>query len=170
MGKEPFRRLIEHSYCLDVKTLRQQGCFRSNKQGECRWYNGWGDRVGIVWYRVTLGEKGYGEIQFHYIDVWYVFYLPWGETIKTEERIALTATPCRYGGKRWWLLCPPSNKHRVTKLYAPYSSPFFKCRNCHELIYRSQRVESPLRWMRRIVYWGMKLEQKAKKLIKKDNE
>lgn len=49
--------------------------------------------------------------------------------------INVITTPCRYGGKRHWFLCPAC-KRRVGILYKDGS--YLKCRKCCDLTYRSR--------------------------------
>jgi hypothetical protein len=51
------------------------------------------------------------------------------------EVIALTRTPCHYGGTRPWFCCPGCHR-RCAKLYLHRDR--FRCRTCHGLDYRSQ--------------------------------
>jgi hypothetical protein len=46
----------------------------------------------------------------------------------------LEATPCNYGGVRWWFHCPECDR-RVRKLYMPPDGRRFLCRHCHDLTY-----------------------------------
>jgi hypothetical protein len=56
--------------------------------------------------------------------------------------VLLTASPTQFGGRRWWFRCPlflrnrPCHR-RVGKLYMPPGSPYFGCRKCLGLTYRS---------------------------------
>jgi hypothetical protein len=59
--------------------------------------------------------------------------------------VALTWTPCRYGGQRAWFVCPGVGRdepcrRRVRKLYR--LQRYFVCRHCLDLTYES-RVEQP---------------------------
>jgi hypothetical protein len=65
-----------------------------------------------------------------------------------EEPIALTWTPCRYGGQRPWFICPGVVNgrvcgRRVAILYG--AGRYFLCRNCYDLAYESQREDLPTR-------------------------
>ena len=51
--------------------------------------------------------------------------------------IQLTSTPCRYGGKRFWFLCPACNI-RVGCLHLTGSRNYFICRDCGNLSYGSR--------------------------------
>ncbi len=49
--------------------------------------------------------------------------------------IDFTSTPCNYGGKRYWFLCPVCGK-RVGKLYLLPEGRYYECRTCYSLTYR----------------------------------
>ena len=48
---------------------------------------------------------------------------------------------------RWWARCACSR--RVAKLYLPRNATNFRCRHCHQLRYRSQRMTLDARWENR---------------------
>ena len=59
--------------------------------------------------------------------------------------IPLTSTPCRYGGKRWWFICPMSRNgrycgRRVATLYL--GDELFACRHCYDLTYASRNASA----------------------------
>jgi hypothetical protein len=53
------------------------------------------------------------------------------------ERHELTWTPCHFGGRRWWLVCPRCGR-RGLRLYRLQGAP--QCRRCAGLSYQSQRL------------------------------
>jgi hypothetical protein len=61
---------------------------------------------------------------------------------EVDYRIALETTRPRFGGLRWWFVCPlvvrgiPCRR-RVGKLHLPPAARSFGCRSCHELTYTS---------------------------------
>jgi hypothetical protein len=63
-----------------------------------------------------------------------------GESL--DYSVELTTTRPRFGGLRWWFVCPlvvngqPCGR-RVGKLYLPPGGRHFGCRHCHELTYTS---------------------------------
>lgn len=65
----------------------------------------------------------------------------WGEV---HQGVALSETPCHFGGSRKWFLCP-SCRRRCGVLYVGRS---IACRKCHDLVYASQ-YEPPRERMRR---------------------
>ena len=54
--------------------------------------------------------------------------------------VLMVTTPCRFGGLRWWWLCPATHR-RVGKLYLPNGGCRFLSRgwNAYRLAYASQR-------------------------------
>ena len=56
-----------------------------------------------------------------------------------DYRVRLTSTPCHYGGRRWWWICPMSGR-RVAKLHLPPGGTVFGARLEYRLAYRSQRI------------------------------
>lgn len=59
-----------------------------------------------------------------------------------KYKIYLEATPCHFGGLRWWFLCPLLKGdtvcgRRCTKLYVPPGQLYFGCRACYDLTYKS---------------------------------
>ncbi len=60
---------------------------------------------------------------------------------EVEYRVALTRSPCRFGGWRWWWICPNSGA-RVFKLFLPRGGRRFLSRRAYRLGYLSQRLSS----------------------------
>lgn len=60
-------------------------------------------------------------------------------------RVRLDWTPCTFGGKRPWFLCPGCDQ-RVAVLFG---REMFLCRHCRGLAYRSQRESESRRVIRR---------------------
>jgi hypothetical protein len=57
-----------------------------------------------------------------------------------EHRVTLATTPCPFGGRRWWWICPATGQ-RVRKLYLPNGGTRFLSRGpgAYRLAYASQR-------------------------------
>ena len=63
-----------------------------------------------------------------------------GQPQPVKYEVEFTSTPCRYGGVRWWFVCPGRNCHRrVGCLYKPPNSLYFCCRHCHQLTYMASQ-------------------------------
>lgn len=69
----------------------------------------------------------------------------WKHTQKYESadyNVPMTTTLPRFGGLRWWFLCPliadeQRCERRVGKLHLPPWARYFGCRHCYMLTYRS---------------------------------
>src|SRR5689334_12670859 len=55
------------------------------------------------------------------------------------QRVQIVSTPCRFGGRRWWWLCPRTGR-RCGKLYLPNGGMVFlsRGRGAYRLAYASQ--------------------------------
>ena len=65
-----------------------------------------------------------------------------------NETVALTTTPCRFGGLRWWWRCPETDR-RCAKLLLPNGGRRFLSRGAHGLAYSSQSEDAIMRAHRR---------------------
>jgi hypothetical protein len=59
-----------------------------------------------------------------------------------DYHVELTTTGPRFGGLRWWFICPLVRsdwpcERRVAKLYLPPGGRYFGCRHCYDLTYTS---------------------------------
>ena len=63
-----------------------------------------------------------------------------GEKTNVDYMTDLIATPCCFGGVRYWFRCAgKSCGRRVAKFYSPPGASYFLCRHCHNLTYRSRQ-------------------------------
>jgi hypothetical protein len=60
-----------------------------------------------------------------------------GESHSIKQEIRLTTTRPRFGGARWWFVCPQSGT-RVGRLHLPFGSMQFAARRTHGLRYACQ--------------------------------
>lgn len=70
-----------------------------------------------------------------------------GEWEPMRYRVALEWTPCSFGGKRVWWLCPAVGCGR--RVAVLHGGRVFACRQCNRLAYRSQREADDDRATRR---------------------
>jgi hypothetical protein len=115
---------------LDTMMLRKWGLLACdvNRTGTLRWGDG-----SDVAYRVTT-QHDRGTLR--------LLYSSGAPPTAHDYTVRLEATPCRYGGRRWWFRCPLSHAGvacgaRVRKLYL--RGRWFGCRKCHGLVYRSSQ-------------------------------
>ena len=65
-----------------------------------------------------------------------------GEKQDLRYDIELASAACRYGGLRYWFICPLVKnscpcRRRITKLYLPSGGTYYGCRYCYNLTYES---------------------------------
>lgn len=114
---------------LDIRRLSRDGLLKPGLSFNWKWSRG-GEAVGNINIctgvdRVTLDYR----VRDH-----------GGEWEAMNYPVRLTWTPCTYGGRRAWWLCPAVGcGKRVAILYG---GKVFACRHCYRLAYRSQREQA----------------------------
>jgi len=140
MGRYPYssRYTVKEYPSISVNWLKRNnylkfGTYSGNKGWTTRQSN---RDLGDVGFDVVILED-ISLIRFRYavID-------KYSKEIKFDYTVKLVSTPCNYGGKRWWFLCPLliNNSQiccnrRVGFLYL--GAEYFGCRHCHNLTYTS---------------------------------
>src|SRR4051794_21762595 len=71
-----------------------------------------------------------------------------GSEERIEYQVRLATTRPRYGGERWWFVCPSSGR-RAFKLYLPNGGRYFLCRAAYGLAYQVTREDALSRHLRR---------------------
>jgi hypothetical protein len=83
------------------------------------------------------------------LRLFYTIFRNWENSASQEESVdyytQLTTTRPRFGGVRWWFVCPLTVNDMgcnrlVSRLYLPPRSRYFGCRHCHRLTYASRQV------------------------------
>jgi len=117
----------ESQHRVDIRYLRQNGFLRSGCTGTLTWTNS-GEETGSIRFQVINGFINLNYRIREYGDQW--------EDIK--EPVELTWTPCNFGGKRPWFICPAKGcGRRVAVIYG--AGRYFACRHCYNLTYASQQ-------------------------------
>lgn len=138
MGRYSYTDRLTVSHCkyVSIKTLKRLGFLKGGYvHGNLSWTRN-GEPNGNL--DVTVLTQDYdGYIHFCYTST----DRRTREVNRLDYKAALVWTPCNYGGRRWWMICPltvNSNAccRRVTALYLAHSK-YFGCRHCHNLTYRS---------------------------------
>ena len=70
-----------------------------------------------------------------------------GEWQAMEYPVRLAWTPCNFGGRRAWFVCPAQGCGRRVAIL--FGGSIFACRHCHKLAYDCQRETDDDRAMRR---------------------
>ena len=126
------RLTVEDCLSLSIVTLRKHGLLGGQGDGKrFTWHDEQGEVVSSINVLVDMDHEPSPSARFQY-------------TVKIEEvlhdvdqRMALTPTPMRHVGRRWWYTCPACNR-RAGVLHLPPGEAFFACRTCHDLSYRSR--------------------------------
>ena len=112
---------------VDIRYLRKQGLLRPGHWGTLSWTSR-GEPSGNVRYKVEGSIFTLHYKVREYGDDW--------EPIKLDA--PLVTLPCRYGGSRYYFLCPNRNcQRRCEVLYSV--SRYFVCRKCSGYLYSSQK-------------------------------
>jgi hypothetical protein len=93
-----------------------------------------GEQTSAIGYEVCTREMAEPWVRLHYT------FTRDGQAV--DYRVRLTTTRPRFGGLRWWFVCPlivggrPCER-RVGKLYLPPGARYYGCRRCYGLTYKS---------------------------------
>jgi hypothetical protein len=139
-GRNSGRPTIEQGLKLDLRSLRRRGQFCPD--GNCRY-------VGLQWTYTYTNEKvasigmSYcagseeGWLRLTYTST------PYGsEPVEVNETFQLERFPQPFGGSRWYIVCPRTNR-RCQCLYLPPGATRFRSRQGFRvrLQYQSQKLD-----------------------------
>ena len=141
MGRQPYsdRWTTEDSRAISIKFLKNHGHLNQEpmiSSGSIQWSSR-GLSKGSVGFTVDTYTPDDPHIHFCYNQT----DKNTGVEESLDYKVQLTWTPCNYGGKRWWFICPLSRngvhcQKRVGVLYLAYGA-YFGCRHCYNLTYTS---------------------------------
>jgi len=104
------RTVAEGTNSLSVFFLKKHGYLpqgKSHNYGGIKWTRGdWKNNINF-W--VNTEEGGYVELTYTVTIRWS------GEKTDMRHKVLLVTTPCNYGGRRYWFVCPLSKKRRVLR-------------------------------------------------------
>lgn len=123
---------------ITVSFLRKHGYFENSS------YKG----GNITWTSSLSGKQNDVGINVSTIENFLRIYYTQTDRNTQEKKdfdykIPLTTTPCNYGGKRYWFICPWYKNgnycgKRVGVLYK--DGDYFACRHCYNLTYSSRNL------------------------------
>ena len=140
MGRWPYSNkwTVEESKTITAQFLNKYKYFESGvRYGGMTWSRN-GKKTGNIGFVVST-KKGDEYIRFMYTQT----NSDTGKTIEMDYKVQLVWTPCYFGGRRWWFICPivingqPCHR-RVGTLHLATDS-YFGCRHCHNLTYESSK-------------------------------
>ncbi len=118
-GRPGYRLKAEQSRRIDIRRWQKGGFLVEGRSFSWQWTRG-EEKTGNIGVWVVNGS-----IRLNYsID-----------GTDASQRIAVTSTPCNYGGSRQWFCCPVCHG-RAALLYL--RSGRFACRTCQRVSYTSQ--------------------------------
>lgn len=119
---------VDSQHGVDIRYFKKQGLLKTGSSGTLTWSCG-GEKTGYINYRIEVtGIKLIYKVRTTGTTEW--------EHI--EQLIYFDYTPCNYGGKRIWLLCPHCSR-RVSCIYG--AGTYFLCRHCYDLNHQSQHED-----------------------------
>lgn len=142
MGRYYSSKKTEADGCIKIQIwwLKKNGYLEPSlwHSGGIQWENGFSEKTSSVSIEVSLsGENIYLRVYYTQTDRFT------GEKKDFDYKIPLTSTPCFFGGKRYWFVCPwyANGKYcgrRVGVLYR--GGDYFACRHCYNLTYSSRNL------------------------------
>lgn len=140
------------SIALDVNRLMR--AVRRDPDAIWRWTYGEGGRLGWLNVRVSGPDDPGGRRAFLSFNIDH-FSRPTGER---SQIVRMVSQPCRFGGARWYFLCPSSGR-RCARLLLPNGALGFYSRATLRLAYDVTREGSMDRAHRRLARLYRKLGQ-----------
>jgi hypothetical protein len=123
--------VVEDGLRLDVHRVLMEGRRRAESFA---WRWSWdGERVADISISVTLDGAASGILRLMYRCNEQPF----------DQRFELRGEPCRFGGLRWFAICPATG-HRASKLYSLGGAGFHTRKRYRGVAYRTQRAPKPI--------------------------
>ena len=146
------RPIVEGCRCLNINRMVKEGLISSRRTAwDPTWRNAFYVDGGSIRYEAEAHDPHNAFLRVQH-------YLEHGWDSR-GYRITLTRTRPRYGGWRWWFICPQTGR-RVTKLYIPPGGRKFLSRHAYGLKYFSQSIDGYSRASRK--------SQKLQGMVDKD--
>lgn len=128
------KHTVEDGLKLPVGTLKETFNRGTPWRGSVHWTRGT-KRTDSIGYEFRPHDEA-GRLRLFYTTT-----RPSGK-VDFDYWLELVTTPCNFGGRRWWFLCPlvvggKPCRRRCGKLYLPPGGRYFGCRECHDLTYTS---------------------------------
>jgi hypothetical protein len=151
-GRRGGRPSVEASWRIDVRRLKRWGYLKPNCTtiGEWSWSR-WGETAGTVRVSCTTSDEVGGHLNLSF-------------TVRgapVVQHIAMEWVPMRFGGRRWYCICPDSGR-RCTVLVLPNGGRHFASVKAWRLPYASQSEDAIGRAHRRIAKAERRLEGLSK--------
>jgi hypothetical protein len=185
MGRYYYSHKEEADGLHQVNTafLRKHGYFNSGwRSGTINWSRN-GEKTGSISIQSFIGDPD-PHIKLIYTQTNRFT----DEKTDCNYKIPLTTTPCNFGGKRFWFICPwyVNSRYcgrRVGVLYL--SDKYFACRHCYNLTYSSRNLSGFAKAAGQVIsepyleelragvkreYYAGKMTRKYKQFLKKEDK
>lgn len=132
------RWTVEDCKTITTKFLNEHKYFNGGvRWGSMSWSRN-GEKTGSISFSVST-IKGEEYIHFKYTQT----NRDTKEKTELDYKVQLTWTPCYFGGRRWWFICPlivngRECNRKVGVLYLG-NGKYFGCRHCYNLTYTSSK-------------------------------
>ena len=133
------KTVVTDCLSLDANRWTREGILKEGQVqfGSWRWAYARGGGF-TVHYEAHTADPARAYVRLSYAFVWTAT----GKEESHDYPVALTATRPKFGGVRWWFVCPLTVNgkacgRRVGKLYLPPEGRYFGCRHCYDLTYAS---------------------------------
>jgi hypothetical protein len=148
----------ETSRALSIRFLKKLG-YLSNyyRSGTVTWTQ------GCSGYKSSIGITAFMRSDDQHFCLKYTHTSYGGVKTELNYRVEIVSTPCHFGGKRYWFICPLVRggvpcRRRVGVLYG--AGKYYGCRRCHDLAYQSQQETHSGMWSFLSKYVFNDLEEK----------
>ncbi len=132
------RWTVEDCKTITTKFLNEHKYFNGGvRWGSMSWSRN-GEKTGSISFSVST-IQGEEYIHFKYTQT----NRDTKEKTELDYKVQLTWTPCYFGGRRWWFICPlivngRECNRKVGVLYLG-NGKYFGCRHCYNLTYTSSK-------------------------------
>lgn len=132
-----FNLVTDDCQDLSIYWLKKYKYLKGYKSGRIEWSSGHGNKNSVGMSVDVMGENPYMILNYIHTDKFT------NEKNHYNYKILLTTSPCHYGGKRYWFICPLVTNgrlcmRRVGVLYHGGNYGYFGCRHCLDIGYSSK--------------------------------
>ena len=132
-GRQGGRATVESGPRLNIDTLVRAGAIQPGMYVEGNMKLPYHDEELAIEFELSATDPRASWLRLRYTICDY-----WTEKQhEIDDKIYLAASRPRFGGQRWWFICPRENR-RVRKLYLPLGAHRFRSRHAYRLAYASQ--------------------------------
>lgn len=180
------RDSAEQSNGISISWLKKQGCLPTPsgfRSGTISWKLGMSENKSSVGYSIVIDDQNDSYMRLHYTQTDRFT----NEKSDMDFKIELTTTPCNFGGKRYWFVCPltKNGKYCGRRVGVVYSiGKYFGCRHCGNLGYLAQAESKRFRGLTSVCipdidkaqaevkrkYYKGKMTRKYKRFLEKERK